>query len=714
LRSDYRYDAKADLWSVGTVLFEMITGRPPFNGENHIDLLRNIQRKAVRLPPDVKVSKECVTLLRVLLNRNPLQRAGFKEFFEACDAFVGLGCNGVATQDEGTCQRPKMLGTIQEGDNSYTGADSMVTTTTAKGQQPISTRDSPVSAAGYQQQSTLTRASSPRNISLPLHPLVPSPPSSSPIMYNTINAPSAPSLNSNRSGPTISVVQRLNPSNLWRQPQLREVPIRPSTGLQHQNSGEGDSFVMVEHGTGPMPLQRSPTTSTIAIGDSRYLQQPQYRLEGSSPSSPFLGTPVLTTRGDYMIVRQPKGMLSTSPGTGGALMGMLSGHARLGNETIPDNRQTDVCIMAATKLLATAEDVGRRAISVAHLGDQRAYAAMRLVMMSESSSSSLVSVVAMEGIDEEGVDGAITDDSSISTEVMTSYRRRRRSSSATDKSMPDAKSAENDTDDMPFALHVESLPLLSAGMPSREAASFHRGVHIASSRLSTKPTPAVIRSHFNETLACYLKSLKMLKGAISAGQRVASDLDSISGQRLNSTQLERIQKMKKRCDVTTIWLGEQFRGVLSRGDATNVEIGKLQSLPEGGDDNPPSISVDELIFNNSIGFGREGAVKQLLGQFDLARSCYRTAGLLAETLLMETNMGHDDRKVLEGYVDGFAARITELDQVMLQQSRSVAGSSSAMNCSLGSSRRGPAIVSMVAHPFAVPNQMSMDAAGSGL
>ena len=79
----------------------MITGDPPFHGENHIDLLRNIQRKAVRLPKDVKVSKECVTLLRLLLSRNPLSRAGFKEFFEACDKFVALGCNGVPTTDTG-------------------------------------------------------------------------------------------------------------------------------------------------------------------------------------------------------------------------------------------------------------------------------------------------------------------------------------------------------------------------------------------------------------------------------------------------------------------------------------------------------------------------------------------------------------------------------------------------------------------------------------
>jgi serine/threonine protein kinase len=35
-----RYDAKADLWSVGAILFEMVVGRPPFGGANHVELLR--------------------------------------------------------------------------------------------------------------------------------------------------------------------------------------------------------------------------------------------------------------------------------------------------------------------------------------------------------------------------------------------------------------------------------------------------------------------------------------------------------------------------------------------------------------------------------------------------------------------------------------------------------------------------------------------------
>ncbi|EED91594.1 hypothetical protein THAPSDRAFT_269100, partial [Thalassiosira pseudonana CCMP1335] len=76
-----KYDAKADLWSVGTVLFEMIAGKTPFHGENHMDLLNNIKQKAVRLPPDVRVSKECVNLLRILLDRKPHTRADFKAFY---------------------------------------------------------------------------------------------------------------------------------------------------------------------------------------------------------------------------------------------------------------------------------------------------------------------------------------------------------------------------------------------------------------------------------------------------------------------------------------------------------------------------------------------------------------------------------------------------------------------------------------------------------
>ena len=84
-----RYDAKADLWSAGTVLFEMVAGRPPYSGRDHRDLLRNIRRKALRLPKDVTVSRECLDVLQKLLRRDPLKRCAFEDFFR--DPFVN-GC----------------------------------------------------------------------------------------------------------------------------------------------------------------------------------------------------------------------------------------------------------------------------------------------------------------------------------------------------------------------------------------------------------------------------------------------------------------------------------------------------------------------------------------------------------------------------------------------------------------------------------------------
>lgn len=80
-----RYDAKADLWSVGTVLYEMVVGKPPFKAGNHVDLLRKIEQGGdnIRFPPQMDVSPSVKHLIRALLKRNPVERLSFKEFFES-------------------------------------------------------------------------------------------------------------------------------------------------------------------------------------------------------------------------------------------------------------------------------------------------------------------------------------------------------------------------------------------------------------------------------------------------------------------------------------------------------------------------------------------------------------------------------------------------------------------------------------------------------
>ncbi|XP_071720901.1 serine/threonine-protein kinase ATG1c-like isoform X2 [Rutidosis leptorrhynchoides] len=79
----HKYDAKADLWSVGAILFQLVTGKTPFTGNNQIQLLQNIMKSTeLQFPPDTKdLSPECVDLCRKLLRQNPVERLTFEEFF---------------------------------------------------------------------------------------------------------------------------------------------------------------------------------------------------------------------------------------------------------------------------------------------------------------------------------------------------------------------------------------------------------------------------------------------------------------------------------------------------------------------------------------------------------------------------------------------------------------------------------------------------------
>ncbi|KAK2629869.1 hypothetical protein QTJ16_000689 [Diplocarpon rosae] len=78
-----KYGPEADLWSVGTVLFEMMTGRPPFRATNHVELLRKIEQGEdhIRFPKEGSISPPMKDIIKALLKRTPVARLSFESFF---------------------------------------------------------------------------------------------------------------------------------------------------------------------------------------------------------------------------------------------------------------------------------------------------------------------------------------------------------------------------------------------------------------------------------------------------------------------------------------------------------------------------------------------------------------------------------------------------------------------------------------------------------
>jgi serine/threonine protein kinase len=115
-----KYDAKSDLWSLGTVFYEMVSSKPPFRANNHIELLKKIEARDGPKWSNVQVSEPIKDLISRLLKKNPLERMAFEEFFlHPC--VKGLEVNHVQTLPRRASEHERKSVSVLEGDSPFPG-----------------------------------------------------------------------------------------------------------------------------------------------------------------------------------------------------------------------------------------------------------------------------------------------------------------------------------------------------------------------------------------------------------------------------------------------------------------------------------------------------------------------------------------------------------------------------------------------------------------
>ncbi|KAG7208922.1 hypothetical protein KM043_015101 [Ampulex compressa] len=210
-----QYDAKADLWSLGTIVFQCLTGKAPFQAHTP-QALKLFYEKNANLGPKIPpgTSPELSDLLMGLLRRNARDRMPFDEFFG--HAFLQ---GSRESPSPVPVELPASPGTlvIQEGTTAVTRSEPETSSPCSSPEDDFVLVPSDLSSdtdnntnthqVKYTKQTSREAVSPPRPCFLPISEPIPVP------SQRSVAQPSSPSTNT-RSGS--SVVPRSQPISMKR------------------------------------------------------------------------------------------------------------------------------------------------------------------------------------------------------------------------------------------------------------------------------------------------------------------------------------------------------------------------------------------------------------------------------------------------------------------------------------------------------------------
>lgn len=76
-----KYNSKADIWSLGIIFYELLTGKTPYNIKNYDELVDYIKHNDIKIPKKLNISKDAKNLLSKLLIKSSKKRIKWKDIF---------------------------------------------------------------------------------------------------------------------------------------------------------------------------------------------------------------------------------------------------------------------------------------------------------------------------------------------------------------------------------------------------------------------------------------------------------------------------------------------------------------------------------------------------------------------------------------------------------------------------------------------------------